>query len=273
MWSVASLEGSAVEITQGKTSRKPGDTCPGKRVKIFTIFRRRELDPSAQIPEVVLLWKRQNENRVDNLGTPALECQEDLAKAVVSEFEESLKDSPPTSMGSLPHFTCNRNVALLVFLFLKGMHIWLPQKAAKLFSSLDSCLITKFMENISEEEQISIIKVASELVTAVRTLKQSLPVFSQERQSDSGKRVFQVETHGHVFTSKGVEFRWIQVDPCPRESYHDLVEMGKCQIGRWKILRMKFLKRKKPQVRKHNEAGINRRDSLVQLEYTCYFVD
>lgn len=36
---------------------------------------------------------------------------------------------------------------------------------------------------------------------------------------------------------------------------------------------MKILKRKKPQVRKHNEAGINRRGSLVQLEYTCYFVD
>lgn len=30
------------------------------------------------------------------------------------------------------------------------------------------------------------LQVASELVTAVRTLKQSLPVFSQERQSDSG---------------------------------------------------------------------------------------
>ncbi|XP_022266082.1 uncharacterized protein LOC477528 isoform X12 [Canis lupus familiaris] len=110
--------------------------------------------------------------------------QEDLSKAVASEFEESLKDSPPTSM--------------------------VVSESSETVSSLDSFLITKFMENISEEEQISIIKVASELVTA---------------------------------------------------------------IGRWRILRMKFLKRKKPQVRKHNEAGINRRGSLVQLEYTCYFVD
>ncbi|XP_013963203.1 uncharacterized protein LOC477528 isoform X11 [Canis lupus familiaris] len=109
---------------------------------------------------------------------------QDLSKAVASEFEESLKDSPPTSM--------------------------VVSESSETVSSLDSFLITKFMENISEEEQISIIKVASELVTA---------------------------------------------------------------IGRWRILRMKFLKRKKPQVRKHNEAGINRRGSLVQLEYTCYFVD
>ncbi|XP_038292883.1 uncharacterized protein LOC477528 isoform X2 [Canis lupus familiaris] len=86
--------------------------------------------------------------------------QEDLSKAVASEFEESLKDSPPTSM--------------------------VVSESSETVSSLDSFLITKFMENISEEEQISIIKVASELVTAVRTPKQSLPVFSQERQSDPG---------------------------------------------------------------------------------------
>ncbi|XP_077731147.1 uncharacterized protein LOC144299634 [Canis aureus] len=172
--------GSPVETTKGKTSRQPGDKCPGKRVKIFTIFHSKNLTHQRR-SQRVLLCKRWNENRVDNLGTPALEY---LSKAVASEFEESLKDSPPTSM--------------------------VVSESSETVSSLDSFLITKFMENISEEEQISIIKVASELVTA---------------------------------------------------------------IGRWRILRMKFLKRKKPQVRKHNEAGINRRGSLVQLEYTCYFVD